>query len=285
MKVSIKAYAKLNLTLDVSKKRADGYHDIESIFQSISLFDRLEIERTQSGISVITDSKIDEKDNICYKAASLFFSESGIAGGATIRLTKNIPIAAGLGGGSTDGAATLKGLNTLYNSPLSDDTVLALCTKLGADVPFCLFGGTAYASGIGEKLRKIPDFMDCDIIIIKNATKPSTAELYKRLDECEITKRPDTAAVLCAIKKGDLYSACDNFYNVFSLVWGNNLNTVEDDLKKEGAITAKLSGSGPTIFGIYEKGKGKTAYNNLCKKYKDIYLCAPKSSPGAEIVE
>lgn len=285
MKVSVKAFAKLNLTLDVSRKRADGYHDIESIFQSISLFDSLEIESTTGGISVITDSQIDEKDNICYKAANMFFNEAGVSGGAIIRLTKNIPIAAGLGGGSTDGAATLKGLNTLYNKPLSDAAILDLCTKLGADVPFCLFGGTAYASGIGERLRKLPDFMDCDIILIKNASKPSTAELYRRLDECEILKRPDTAAVLCAIENGDLFKACDNFYNVFSSVWGNNLNAVEDDLKNEGAITAKLSGSGPTVFGIYEKGKGETTYKNLRKKYSDIYLCSPKSSPGAEIVE
>lgn len=285
MKLTAKAYAKLNLTLDVSKKRADGYHNIESIFQSISLFDILEIERTESGISVFTDSNIQETDNICYKAAELFFATTDISGGATIRLTKNIPIAAGLGGGSTDGAATLKALNTLYNNPLTNDTLLALCKKLGADVPFCLFGGTAYASGIGDRLRKLPDLSDCDIIIIKNATKPSTAELYRRLDECEITKHPDTAAVLCAIENGKLTSACENFYNVFSLVWGNNLATVEEGLKAEGAITAKLSGSGPSVFGIYKKGSGQTAYNNLRKKYTDVYLCSPKVSPGVEIVE
>ena len=285
MKLTAKAYAKLNLTLDVSKKRADGYHNIESIFQSISLFDILEIERTKSGISVCTDSSINETDNICFKAAKLFFDATKLNGGATIRLTKNIPIAAGLGGGSTDGAATLEVLNRLYDKPLSNDDILGLCKKLGADVPFCLFGGTAYASGIGDKLRKIQNLADCDIIIIKNATKPSTAELYRRLDECEISKRPDTAAVLCAIENGDFYKACENFYNVFSLVWGNNLNEVEEDLKNEGAITAKLSGSGPSVFGIYEKGKGETAYNNLCKKYKDIYLCAPNSNSGVEIVE
>lgn len=285
MKLTAKAYAKLNLTLDVSKKRADGYHNIESIFQSISLFDILEIERTKSGISVCTDSSINETDNICFKAAKLFFDATKLNGGATIRLTKNIPIAAGLGGGSTDGAATLEVLNRLYDKPLSNDDILGLCKKLGADVPFCLFGGTAYASGIGDKLRKIQNLADCDIIIIKNATKPSTAELYRRLDECEISKRPDTAAVLCAIENGDLYKACENFYNVFSLVWGNNLNEVEEDLKNEGAITAKLSGSGPSVFGIYEKGKGENAYNNLCKKYKDIYLCAPNCNSGVEIVE
>lgn len=285
MKLTAKAYAKLNLTLDVSKKRADGYHNIESIFQSISLFDILEIERTKSGISVCTDSSINETDNICFKAAKLFFDATKLNGGATIRLTKNIPIAAGLGGGSTDGAATLEVLNRLYDKPLSNEEILGLCKKLGADVPFCLFGGTAYASGIGDKLRKTQNLADCDIIIIKNATKPSTAELYRRLDECEISKRPDTAAVLCAIENGDLYKACENFYNVFSLVWGNNLNEVEEDLQKEGAITAKLSGSGPSVFGIYEKGKGENAYNNLCKKYKDIYLCAPNCNSGVEIVE
>ncbi len=285
MKVKVKAFAKLNLTLDVSKKRADGYHDIESVFQSVTLFDTLEVERTNGGISVITASRIDEKDNICYKAAKLFFSVANQTGGAKIILTKNIPIAAGLGGGSTDGAAILKALNILYGSPLSDDELFALCKKLGADVPFCLFGGTAYASGIGEKLRKLHDFGDCDIIIIKNATKPSTSALYEKLDQCEIVKRPDTAEVLCAIESDNFLKACENFYNVFSLVWGNNLSEIENDLIKAGAVTAKLSGSGPSVFGIFKKGMGENAYKTLCQKYSDIYLCAPKSSPGVEIVE
>ncbi len=285
MKVTALAYAKLNLTLDVLEKRPDGYHNIESVFQSVSLFDELEIARCDKGILVHTDSAISTEDNICYKAATLFFSESGINGGAEIRLKKNIPIAAGLGGGSTDGAATLKALNTLYGNPLSEKLLLDFSARLGADVPFCLFGGTAHAVGIGEKLIKLPDLPDCDIIIIKNAQKPSTAELYRRLDECEIPNHPDTAAAVLAIEQGNLKEACLNFSNVFSYAWGNSLKSIENDLTREGAYLSCLSGSGPSVYGIFQKGTGEKAFKNLKKIYTDIYLCAPKSSPGVEIIE
>lgn len=285
MKVTAKAYAKLNLTLDVLGTRPDGYHDIESIFQSVSLCDALEVIRTKKDIIINTDSEINREDNICYKAAILFFDTTKITGGAEITLKKNIPIAAGLGGGSADGAATLKALNTLYGNPLCEKELLTLSAKLGADVPFCLFGGTAQAAGIGEKLTKLSDLPDCDIIIIKNAQKPSTAELYRRLDECEILHHPNFSRTVSAIEQGDLQTACLNFSNVFSYAWGNNLKSIENDLKAQGAIVSCLSGSGPSVYGIYEKGKGENAFKNLKKIYTDIYLCRPKKSPGVEITE
>ena len=285
MKVTALAHAKLNLTLDVLEKRPDGYHDISSVFQSISLFDKLEVTRTEKDILINTDSEIAPEDNICVRAARLFFDATKLSGGAEILLQKNIPIAAGLGGGSADGAATLKALNLLYKSPLSDKELLLLSAKLGADVPFCLFGGTAHATGIGEKLIKLPDLPCCDIIIIKNAGKPSTAELYKRLDECEIPNRPDTDAAVLAIKQGDLKNACDNFSNVFSCAWGDTLKAIENDLKAQGAYTACLSGSGPTVYGIFKKGEGEKALVTLKETYADIHLCTPHASPGVEIIE
>ena len=200
-------------------------------------------------------------------------------------MKKNIPIAAGLGGGSADGAATLKAINVLYGNPLSEKELLTLSAKLGADVPFCLFGGTAHAVGIGEKLIKLLDLPDCDIIIIKNAQKPSTAELYRRLDSYEIPHHPNTTAAISAIEQGNLKKACLNFANVFSYAWGDSLKAIENDLKNQGAIVSCLSGSGPSVYGIYEKGKGENAFEHLKKIYTNIYLCRPKNSPGVEITE
>lgn len=283
MKVTAKAYAKLNLTLDVTGIRDDGYHNIKSIFQSISLYDTLEISSATSGINIIDQSGIDPKHNICYKAAELFFKQSGISGGAIIKLKKQVPLSAGLGGGSADGGAVLKALNHIYENPFNDKALLTLSAGLGADVPFCMLGSTAEVGGIGDILRPIRPLPDCDIIIIKEGEKPSTAKLYRMLDQSEITKHPDTLAVLSHIENGDLINTSHCLYNVFEPLWGNSLNEVKEALLSSGALCAVLSGSGPSVFGIYEKGLGEKAFNLLSEKYKNIYLTAPNENSGVEI--
>ena len=276
MKLTKKAYAKLNLSLNVSEKLQNGYHNIESIFQSVSLYDEVSVELQNDGIEVICDNNtICGKDNICFAAAKLFFQKAKIKKGAKITIKKGIPLSAGLGGGSADAAAVLIILNELLKYPLSKEQLLALGLSLGADVPFCIMGGTMYVSGIGEILKATYPCPECDIIIIKNGVKPSTKELYERLDCSENIPHPDINKMLIALEKGDLKGLSNNAQNSFSAVWGEEIEVVKSTLKSIGALEAELSGSGPSVFGIFNSGDGKSVYEKLKNQYDEIYLCKP----------
>ncbi len=285
MKTTAKAYAKLNLTLDILGLLPNGYHNIETIFQSLSLHDTISLESGTTEISVICSSEAvpDGKDNICYTATELFFKKAGIFDGVRIEIEKNIPAAAGLGGGSADAAAVLLLLNKTYKNILTDSELYSIAAHLGADVPFCMAGGTQLGSGIGDILRPLSPCPKCDIVLVKHGTKASTAALYSRLDKSKNILHPDTAAAIIALESGELSQLSKYICNCFSAAWQDNINTQKSKLLSLGALAAELTGSGPTVFGIFPAGKGKAAAEALQKNYPQVYLCTPKNK-GVEFL-
>lgn len=283
MKLTLKAFAKLNLTLDITGLTKNGYHLIETVFQSVSLFDTVSVSNDTDRIAVLCGKNLSGEQNICFSAAKAFFERTKIRGGANIQIEKNIPLSAGLAGGSADAAAVLRGLNHIYAHPLSDDELSALAAKIGADVPFCLFGGTMLASGIGEKLSRLKSCPECDIVIIMQGKKPSTGELYKRMDSLKEYKRPNTSKMCEALDKNALEAVCDNVCNVFEAAWGENIAPQKKSLSEMGALCAELSGSGPSVFGIFESGKGRRAAEKLCRQFEYVSLCNPVNC-GCKII-
>ena len=267
MNLTAKANAKINLTLDIVGKREDGYHLVDMIMQTVSLYDKVSVTKVSDGIRVLSsDNQLGGQDDITYRAAKLFFEKTEIHAGAEIRVEKNIPVAAGLGGGSTDAAAVLMLLNQLYGSPLEMKTLEEIAVKIGADVPFFLYGGTIAVTGIGEIFEKLPDMPKCHLVIAKKGVKPSTKEMYAVIDNADVSKnRPDNSAAKKAIKNSDLNILCENINNVFSVAWETDEITLI--MKECGALAVSLSGSGPSYFGIFEKeSHAKTAaecLNNL----------------------
>lgn len=279
--MKIDAYAKVNLSLDVLGRFPNGYHEVQMIMQSVSLWDTLEILPKAEGITVKTNLPYlptDER-NLAHKAAKLFFEETGIKGGATIDIEKNIPVAAGLAGGSTDAAAVLRGLNALYEAGLSLEDLMAMGLKLGADVPYCLMGGTALSEGIGEKLTPLPEMPEAYLVLAKPSAHVSTQWVYETLDKSEIQKRPDTTSMLSALQEGDLTKLCRGMGNVLQAVTEKAVPEVSDYIRifqKEGAISAMMSGSGPTVFGIFDREeKAKNAVEALKKLTKEVFLTKP----------
>ncbi len=285
MKLTVKAYAKLNLTLDIQGMLPNGYHSIESVFQSISLHDILTIESGVGDISVSCSNENvpTNQDNICYKAVELFLKRAGIRDGVAIHIEKHIPEAAGLGGGSADAAATLVGLNEIYRHILSDADINELAVLLGADVPFCTLGGAYLATGMGEILQPLKSCPDCDIVLVKQGTKPSTAEMYRSFDKNGVPCHPDTAAEIYALQEGSLENVAKYVLNCFAPIWGAEISDIKFRLINCGALTAELTGSGPTVFGIFKKGTGASAMETLRKLYPKVYLCHPEKV-GLEII-
>lgn len=282
IKITTNAFAKLNLTLDVTGKMPGGYHGIETIFQSVSLCDRLTVETCGEGIKLQCSEKglPTDDENICVRAAKAYLETVRSRAGVCILLEKNIPLAAGLAGGSADAAAVLTSLNMLFGEKLSPAAMMSLAAKLGADVPFCMTGGTQLATGVGNRLRKLPDCPDCDIVLIYEGNKPSTAALYGRLDKQKITAHPDTAAALVALERGSIRGIAAQLYNVFRPVWGYHPEILIEKLKNLGALGAELTGSGPTVFGIFSKGFGRPAAERLLHEYKNVFLCSPSKCGG-----
>ncbi len=246
--MKLKACAKINLTLDILGKREDGYHLIDSVFQSVSLCDVLTVEKSD-GISVCcTDSTINDKDNIAYKAAKCFFEYTNINGGVSVKIEKHIPLASGMGGGSADAAAVILALDKIYGTNLSEDALCEIALRVGADVPFCIAGGTARVGGIGEKIEKLPACPDCTILLIKHGKKQSTAQMYKKIDSYP-TRELHTEEAVNAIKSGDIKALCQNVSNSFALVCDNT--ALINDIKATTPSAVSLSGSGPTVFAIY----------------------------------
>lgn len=251
--VTEKAYAKLNLSLTVGGVLPNGYHSIESVMQSISLHDVLRIEKSD-GISLVCNKPFIPTDerNLAYKAAQLFFRQSGIRGGAAISITKRIPVCAGLGGGSTDGAATLRGLNRLYGAPFSMAELTAMSASLGADVPFCVKGGTVYATGVGDVLEGLPH-LPMYYLLIYDKTPLSTPKMYKALDEGRASPS-DSAAVRWAVIEGDSQGAARLAANSFLAVATEACPVIEANISallEMGAVTATVTGKGPTVFGAF----------------------------------
>ncbi|MCD8181378.1 MAG: 4-(cytidine 5'-diphospho)-2-C-methyl-D-erythritol kinase [Firmicutes bacterium] len=273
-----RSYAKINLTLDVLSRRENGYHDIKMIMQTVSLFDLIIIDKAAGGISISTNLRYlpcGEK-NIAYKAADAFFKEAGIRGGVKIMIHKNIPVAAGLAGGSGNCAAALAAMNMLYNRPLSDERLMSLGASLGADVPYCFNGGTQMAEGVGEILSPLPKMPDAYILLVKPPINVSTGTIYEEIDNAPIAARPDTDAMIAALKNGDIYSVADNLCNVMESVTEKRypiIAGIKQKMIMNGALNAVMSGSGPTVFGIFDNfEKAKKSADSFSLQFKDVFL-------------
>lgn len=271
--ITVKANAKINLILSVNGKREDGYHLIDTVMQSVSLGDSVKVSPSK-GLKIKCSTKeLENSDNIAYKAAELFFKETGIDKGAVITVKKRIPQAAGLGGGSADAAAVLVALNKLYSVELSDQRLESMALRLGADVPFFIKGGTVRAEGIGEKLTVLKPFCKGYFILAKGDKKPSTGEMYKRLDS-ENPKPLDVNEFIASLNEEDTEKTAGLMDNSFRAVWQNN--STEKRLCELSPDCVSLSGSGPTCFAFYtNKAKAKQALRELKKENYECYLVKP----------
>ena len=283
MKKEYKAYAKVNIGLDVLRRREDGYHEVKMIMQTVNLFDNLSIEDfdDDNGTIVISanqDTIPVNEDNLIYKAAKLLLDEFSISKGVKIHLEKNIPVAAGMAGGSTDAAATLIGINDIFSLGLSTEELMKRGVKIGADVPYCIMGGTALSEGIGEVLSEIKGFPQCYVLIAKPPINVSTKYVYENLHANELKYHPDIDGLIEFIKKGDLYGIASKMENVLETVTVKEYPIIEEIktfMKENGAINSIMSGSGPTVFGLFDdKEKAEKAFSKLKEKNytNQIYL-------------
>lgn len=290
MSVKVKAYAKINLMLDIISTRKDGYHDLFMIMQSINLYDTVTIGETKSKKITITcnidDIPLDEK-NIAYKAADAFFKANKIKNkGINIDIVKRIPHQAGLAGGSADGAAVLVALNELLGTNLSDDELCDIGVKIGADVPFCIKGGTLLAQGIGDVLHKVKPLRKCFILIAKPDYGVNTGKAYALFDSNGKVHTPDKFGMLCAMQNRDLNEICAKMENVFEqFIEVPNKVDIKEVMRNNDALGVCMSGSGPTVFGIFdEKEKAEKAGDELAAYAKDIAVTTPVNK-GCKIIK
>lgn len=264
----LRALAKINLGLDVLRKREDGYHELRMIMQTINMYDQLDIEISQTpGITITTNLPFIpvNENNLVYKAARLLMDEFQIEQGITVDLQKFIPVAAGMAGGSSDAAAAMIGVNRLFGLGLSVKELMERGVKIGADVPYCLLRGTALAEGIGDKLRALPACPDCYVLIGKPAISVSTKFVYENLHANELEYHPEIDKMLDAIQWHNLNKIADNMGNVLETVTIPHypiIQKIKDHMKEHGALNAMMSGSGPTVFGLFDD---KTTAENACE--------------------
>ena len=279
--LSLRALGKINLGLDVLRKREDGYHEVRMIMQSVRVHDKLLLRKTkEEGISVKTNRAYlpTDESNLVYKAAKLLIDEFKIDGGIGIDLRKYIPVAAGMAGGSSDAAAVLYGMNRMYNLGLSEQELCERGVKIGADVPFCIMRGTVLSEGIGEIMTPLKSMPPCHIVIAKPAISVSTKHVYETLDMTEDINHPDIDGMIEALNEGNLLKLAGKMSNVLELVTGADypvIGQIEDFMKNHGALGAIMSGSGPTVFGIYDdKTAAEKTYDGLKENHmaKQIYL-------------
>ena len=286
MERTVKAFAKVNLTLDILRRRADGYHDLEMVMQSISLHDTVTI-RTGTGSGDIAvqagrDDLPSGPDNIAWKVADIFFRTAGIVNeGVEIVIEKRIPAAAGMAGGSADGAAVLRGLRDILCPEMPDRLLETMGAQVGSDVPFCVHGGTALAEGRGEVLTDLPPMPDCPMVICKPAFGLSTPALFGRVRVDALQRRPDHAAMKAALAAGDLNGVAAELSNVFEEVLTDaersEIMHIRQVMLEHGALNAVMTGSGPTVFGLFaEEAAASSAADALGKRYEQVYLARPE---------
>lgn len=271
-KISLKALAKINLGLDVVRRREDGYHEVRMIMQTIHLFDRVNIEKTsEPGIRIKTNLSYlpVNENNLIYKAGRLLMDEFDITEGVSVDLDKRIPVAAGMAGGSTDAAAMLYGMNKMFGLGLSMQELKDRGVKIGADVPYCLMRGTALAEGIGEKLKSLPPMIKCPVLIAKPQISVSTKFVYENLELDGKANHPDIDQLIKDIKAKDLQGVCDHMGNILETVTIPNypiIAEIKKNMLENGAAGAMMSGSGPTVFGLFDDAeKAKQAYKAMKK--------------------
>ena len=285
-KIQLKALAKINLGLDVLRRREDGYHEVKMIMQTIGLHDDLEISKTKTpGIQVKTNLYYlpTNENNLVYKAAKLLMDEFQIQDGVSIQLKKRIPVAAGMAGGSSDGAAVLWGINQMYGLGLSMQALMERGVRLGADVPYCIQRGTALAEGIGEKLSVLPPMPKCTILIAKPGISVSTKFVYENLhaNDLKPEQHPDVDSMIEAMRQKDLGLLCSRMGNVLETVTIPAypvINEIKRTMMDNGAIGSMMSGSGPTVFGIFDSpaaAKQAVKAVRAAKLAKQIFLTTP----------
>lgn len=265
-KLELKALGKVNLGLDVLGRRENGYHDVRMVMQTVYLYDQIRIEKKrEAGISIFTNLyylPVNE-NNLAYQAAELLTAEFGIQDGVKISLDKHIPVAAGMAGGSADAAAVLFGINRMFALGLTQKELMERGVKLGADVPYCIMRGTVLAEGIGEELTPLAPMPRCYVLIAKPPVSVSTKLVYEKLDSHEIEEHPDIDGIIEGLKKQDLSFVASRMGNVLERVTIEEYPVIEkikEVMKREGALNAMMSGSGPTVFGLYDdKRKAKNA--------------------------
>lgn len=279
--ISLKALAKINLGLDVVRRREDGYHEVRMIMQTIQLYDRLDIKRTQEpGIQIQTNLSFlpVNENNLIYKAAKLLMDEFSITDGVSVKLDKRIPVAAGMAGGSTDAAAMLIGVNRLFSLGLTKRQLMERGVQIGADVPYCIMRGTALAEGIGEALSPLPPMVKCPVLIAKPSISVSTKFVYQNLKLDDTTIHPDIDRLIDDIKAKNLHDIAAHMGNVLETVTIPNYPVI-DEIKKHmlsnGAVGAMMSGSGPTVFGLFDdEDTAKKAYKAMRSSHlaRHVYL-------------
>lgn len=282
--LQLKAYAKINLGLDVVRKREDGYHEVRMIMQTVKLFDKLTFHlleedeiRMKSNLGFLP---VDE-NNLVYKAVKLLKDTYGVKQGMEIDLFKCIPVAAGMAGGSTDCAAALVGASRLFGLRLGREKLMELGVKLGADVPYCVLRGTALSEGIGEVLTPLPPIPDCVLLIAKPSISVSTKYVYEHLDAEGISHHPDIDGMVEAIRQGSLAGIADRLENVLEQVTVPQypvISRIKETMREAGAMNALMSGSGPTVFGIFEEAEAAEAAKKLIRKRElagQVYVVSP----------
>lgn len=283
MRIEVKAYAKINLLLDICAKRTDGYHDLFMIMQSVGIYDTVSVQRIKGGkIKLSCDREgipCDER-NIAYKAAEAFFEAARIrrpSRGIRIDIVKRIPHAAGLAGGSADGAAVIVALNKLYEKNLSEEELCRIGAKIGADVPFCITGGTLLAQGIGEILSKVKPLRQCHIVLAKPDFGVNTGKAFSQFDENGKVHSPDCLGMLKAVQSRDLFDISSHLENVFEqFIEVPNRIYMKEAMRNNGALGACMSGSGPTVFGIFDSlENAENAAEELKAYANDIHIVKP----------
>ncbi len=271
-KIGLKAYGKINLSLDVVRKREDGYHDVKMIMQTVQMYDYIQIFKSrEKGIRLQTNLSFlpTNENNHIYKAAKMLMDEFGIDEGVDIKLDKFIPVAAGMGGGSSDAATVLVGMNKMFRLGLKKHELMKRGVEIGADVPYCVLRGTCLAEGIGEKITTLTPMPDCYVVVIKPGISVSTRTIYEKLDADKLTHHPDVDGMVQALKSRDLYAIAPKMENVLENVTISLypvIQQIKDSLIADGAINAMMSGSGPTVFGLYEdKNIAERALQNIKK--------------------
>ena len=273
-RVEERAYGKINLSLDVLGRRENGYHDVSMVMQTVDLYDVISLNKLESDSEIRLTANVNtlplDETNIVYKAVKLIKEEYGINTGVSVHIEKHLPIAAGMGGGSSDGAAALRGMNRLFELGLSEEKLEELGVRLGADVPFLIKGGIALAEGIGEKLTTLPDFPDCVLVIAKPDLGVSTKEVYEAFDSLKEVNHPDIVKLVKSLGNTNLKEIVKLLGNVLEEVTVKKheiIEIVKKLLIDNGAVFSMMTGSGPTVFGIFEnEEQAEKARNNLRKQ-------------------
>lgn len=285
-KMQLKALAKINLGLDVLRRREDGYHEVRMIMQTVHIFDQIQIEKSrEEGIRIRTNLYYlpENQNNLAYKAAKILQEEFGLTGGISIELKKYIPVAAGMAGGSSDAAAVLFGMNRMYDLGLSMEELMQRGVKIGADVPYCIMRGTALAEGIGEVLSPLPPMPPCTILVAKPGIGVSTRFVFENLKADELAFHPDIDKMAEALNNQDLralteYMDPGNVLETVTIPAYPVIQKLKDVMKEYGAMASLMSGSGPTVFGIFEsRQEARRAYGVLKRGHlaKQIFLTTP----------